>query len=308
MEPRASYTAVGAFVLALGSALLAMGLWLGSDISTQSYKRYSVYFTESVSGLNRDAAVKYHGVRVGRVAVVELAPADPNRVHVLLEVEADTPIKVDTRARLDVQGLTGLAHVELSGGDPRSPALPSTDPHPPYPELQTDPSLMTRVDQALSDGLSALEDIGGRLDQLLSGENIARFSDTLENLRQLSATLRDERETLSRTLRNAERLSADAARAGERLPGLMAELDTLVAEYLALKQTLNQAGENVSGFAKSGERGMNRLTRSTLPRLDAVLARIDELSVNLGRLGDELNDNPQLLIYGRPRPKPGPGE
>src|SRR5690625_5577071 len=114
MESRVSYAAVGAFVLILSTALIGLGLWLGSDVSVQNQSRYSVYFTESVSGLYTNAPVKYHGVIVGRVEQMALARQDPQRVHVILAINEGTPIKIDTKAKLDPQGVTGVVYIELT--------------------------------------------------------------------------------------------------------------------------------------------------------------------------------------------------
>src|SRR5512137_1560401 len=124
METRVNRAVVGAFVLVLGAAGIAAVLWLGSGRLTQKeYGTYLAYFTESVSGLNLHAPVKSRGVAVGSVREISLDPTNPERVRLLLEVEKGTPVKEDTVAILGVQGLTGIAYIELSGGTRDSPML-----------------------------------------------------------------------------------------------------------------------------------------------------------------------------------------
>ena len=117
METKVNLTVVGLFVLVLGAAGIAAVLWLGSGrLSQKQYGTYLAYFTESVSGLNLHAPVRSRGVAVGSVREISLDPANPERVRLVLEVEQGTPVKEDSVAILGVQGLTGLAYVELSGG------------------------------------------------------------------------------------------------------------------------------------------------------------------------------------------------
>ena len=117
MESKVNFALVGAFVLALATALVGAALWLASGGAYQThYDRYDASVEESVSGLNVKAPVKYNGVDVGNVERIWLDANNPQRVKLRFQIERGTPIKVDTVATLKTQGLTGIAYVELSGG------------------------------------------------------------------------------------------------------------------------------------------------------------------------------------------------
>ena len=88
METKVSYTIVGAFVVVLSAAIVAGVLWISSGRAAgKNYDTYLAYFTESVSGLNRQAPVKYRGVDVGSVREIGLDPDDPQRVQLVLAIE-----------------------------------------------------------------------------------------------------------------------------------------------------------------------------------------------------------------------------
>ncbi|MBT8144250.1 MAG: MCE family protein, partial [Gammaproteobacteria bacterium] len=150
MTPKSSYVLVGLFVLLLGVALIAGVLWLSTGGPPKDYEFYLVYMTESVSGLSMDAPVKYKGVSVGRVRDIRLNPENPEEVRILLVVLEGTPINAETRATLEVQGLTGVAHVNLSGGGPDSAPL-LKDRNEPYPVIESKPSLLVRLDDTVSE-------------------------------------------------------------------------------------------------------------------------------------------------------------
>jgi len=117
METKVNTALVGAFVLALGAALVAGVLWLAAGGGFQEKPTlYLALVGESVSGLNVNAPVKYRGVDVGRVRAIRLDPENPEQVRLLFAIDRGTPIKEDTEAVLKTQGLTGIAYVELDGG------------------------------------------------------------------------------------------------------------------------------------------------------------------------------------------------
>ena len=65
-----NFTVVGAFVLALGTLLIAGVLWLAAGGASRSAEDlYLAIEDESVAGLNLNAPVKYNGVDVGKVTL-----------------------------------------------------------------------------------------------------------------------------------------------------------------------------------------------------------------------------------------------
>ena len=152
-----NYALVGAFVLLLTAVLIAGVLWIASGGTLR--KHYDLYLaieTESVAGLNLNAPVKYNGVEVGKVSVIQLDPQNPQHVRLTFAIERGTPIKQDTVAVLKTQGLTGIAYVELGGGSHDSPPLLARSEEP-YPEIRTKPSLSSRLENVLSTVLTKLE-------------------------------------------------------------------------------------------------------------------------------------------------------
>lgn len=307
MESRVSYAAVGAFVLVLGAALVGLGLWLGSGLTVRGYDRYSIYFTESVSGLFLNAPVKYRGVVVGRVERVEIADQNPEQVHVVVEVEAGTPIKTDTRAQLDPQGVTGVVHVELTGGTLQAPLLTRHDGQP-YPVIQSAPSLFSRLDEALTQGLQTLDGLAARITELLSDRNLQSVEQTLANLARFSSVLAANGERLDNTLQNAERLMANGAEASAALPETLAAANRMLARWDKLAVQLEAVGNRVEDMAISGRQELEQVGRTTIPEINGLIAELRMLTDNLNRLSDDLRDNPRLLLFGRPDAEPGPGE
>ena len=97
MENRAYPLIVGLFTLVLGlSALLAFWWFSGG---AQDTRAYLIVSPRSVTGLNPQAAVRYRGVRVGKVTDVDLQ--DTLEVNIQIRIDSDIPITRGTRARSD---------------------------------------------------------------------------------------------------------------------------------------------------------------------------------------------------------------
>lgn len=322
METRVNLAVVGAFVVILAGALIAALLWFAGERSyRKSYETYETYMSESVSGLNVNAPVRYRGVEVGRVTRIALAPRNQEQVQLTLAIERDTPIKTDTIAVLRSQGLTGIAFVELSGGRRDSPPL-EVQPGQPHPVIQAGPSLMERLDVAGKALMTQFEQTSENVNELLNADNRRAFAQILNDLQVLTHSLAQNSASLNaslagaaRTMQGAERLPAEWLRVGKRIEDSAERFDRM-------SDTLARTGERVTRLAdqlselsatadktlQGAQAGARRLTEQGLPELGALVNEMRELTASLRRVSDRLERNPSVLLYGRTAPPRGPGE
>ena len=298
MESKVNFAVVGAFVLALGAALVGGVLWLsGGKSYSRSYDTYLIHMSESVSGLSLDAPVRYRGVQVGSVRSIALVPGNAELVQLTLDIERGTPVKQDTVAVLQVQGLTGIAHVNLSGGSGDAPPLkPGTGEK--YPVISTGPSLMLRLDTGVTALLGNLNRSSENVNALLDEENRAVLRRTLANLDRLSGALAAHAGEIdaglrltSRTMQNTERLTALA---NAELPQLLRHIQRSADAFDRMSDTTANTVESVRA--------------ETLPEARQAIAELRELTVSLRRFSEALEHNPGMLLQGRPAVPPGPGE
>ncbi len=303
-----NYTLVGAFVLVLGSALVAGVLWLAAGGAFQThYDPYLAVMDESVSGLNLNAPVKYNGVDVGKVKQIRLDPANPERVILLFAIERGTPVRVDTVAVLKTQGLTGIAYVELSGGARDAAPLEVTDGNE-YPVIRTKASLSARLENVLTTVLAKLDSTSNNLNALLSDENRAAFKSALADIATVAQTIAARKDTLdagiasaARTFENAARISAQAGPAIDRV-GRGADAIEKMGNEVA--RTSASAGKTVDAVGAD----VSRFTSQTLPELERLLGELSVLSTSLRRLTEQTERNPASLLFGRKPVPEGPGE
>jgi len=308
MEAKVNFVAVGAFVLILGAALVAGVLWLSSGkYYRKAYDTYLVYMSESVAGLDPDAPVRYRGVQVGVVRRIALAPDNVEQVQLTLGIERGTPVKQDTVAVLRTQGLTGIGHIELTGGTRASPPLvpaPGAD----YPVIRTGPSLMMRLDAAITSLLANLNRSSERFNALLDDESRRALRQTLANLEVVSRTLAGRAGAIDTGVLNASKTMENTARVTAELPQLVERIKRSADAFDRMADQGARAGASATQAFDSAGAGARQLTRETLPEAQALVAELRELTATLRRVSDQLERNPSMLLYGRPAAKPGPGE
>ncbi|MFT6397284.1 MAG: phospholipid/cholesterol/gamma-HCH transport system substrate-binding protein [Bradymonadia bacterium] len=319
---------VGAFVIALGLALVTILVWLSSARGDESYSTYVAYVSESVAGLNENAKVQYNGVDIGHVGSIELDPSDPQLVRVTLEIEEGTPIKADTTATLTSSGITGVARMELSGGTVEAGDLEALEGQD-YPVIQTTPSLFVRLDESIS-GLvgelsgtaEALTNVANRVEVLLDDENRQSIGNILRNVEDFTGDLDRITDEVSAITREISSVTGNVADASEGLPELIAHVGRLLTAYEGSALMIDQAAADLSTSSlgldesvASVATGVNRvladltpLTRGTSSRLVHLVDEIQLLAATLRRVMEDVEQNPEMMLFGRPDAVRGPGE
>jgi phospholipid/cholesterol/gamma-HCH transport system substrate-binding protein len=305
MDSKVNYIVVGLFVIVLAAALLAGVLWFSAGLHG-TYRQYLMYTAESVSGLSVDAAVRYRGVKVGRVAEITLTPGDPSRVRLLLDIEEGTPVKTDTQATLEMQGLTGLMNVNLVGGTREAKLLAATMEG--IPVIPSKPSLMGQLSDQADALVRNLSETSARLSRLLSDENQAALTQTLANLERVTGTLASEADTLADTLVELRQVAAQARRAGDELPAAIGQFRQSAVALERMANELASVGTAVRTEVGAGGTQIRRFMGEALPAAAGIVDELRETAANLRRLSESLERDPSVLVYGAGQPAPGPGE
>lgn len=276
MEPRAHHVLIGLFtVLTIGAALL-FGLWLNKAGADRAFTDYEVIFNEAVTGLSQGSAVQYSGIKVGDVISLGLDPNDPRTVRARIRIVGQTPIKQDTRARLAITGITGLAVIQLHGGSPESPALESTNGEPGI--IIADRSPLSRLMANGEDLVVNITRLLNRANRMLSRENAERVSRTLENLEQATAGIAAQRDELGEVLRQTSAATREAAE-------LMSTANRLLDGQGS--QVLENAERLMASLERSS-RNIEELLQNNRSALDNGMQGLGDLGPAIGELRDTL--------------------
>jgi len=320
MEPKVNYILVGSFVAFLGAAVLIGILWLGKTDYRGTYDRYEAHMKESVAGLSVDSTVKYRGVDVGRVRAIALNPNNPEEVLLTMDIVRGTPIKNDTIAVLETQGLTGLATINLTGGSRDAPSLQAQEGQA-YPVIKTGPSLFFRLDEAVSrllseEGLAQLlvdlDSAAKGAAKVLDEDNRILLKRTIKDVSDVAQTIATHKAQIEQSLNGAAR-SADnlvklTASLNAQVPTLLTGINKSVTALEAATEELAKTSKAVGTVVNEAKPELQQFTRRTLPEAGLLVTELRQLTSTLTRVARELEREPSSLMFGRKTPLRGPGE
>jgi len=249
METRANFILIGLFTLLSILGTLAFFVWLASVQINKQYQTYGILL-EDVSGLDPSGDVLFNGISVGRVIGLRIAEQDPSKVFTTIEIEAGTPVRSDTIAQLQAQGVTGVAFISLSGGTLSAPPLVADENG-----WLIIPSRRSTVQSLVEDAPNLLEEATELLEQfqVLTGpENQAYVSNILRNLDRSSGRL-------DQALNDFSEISGTVRDATAQISGFTDRLDAIGA---SVTTTLEQADSTLTAARGAFEEAQTALTRS----------------------------------------------
>jgi len=179
METRANFVLIGAFVLAGLLGAVAFVLWFAQVQLDRSFAYYDIRF-DSVSGLSRASDVRFSGLPVGQVVDVRLSPDRDGSIRVRIEVEADTPIRTDSIATIEAQGVTGVSFVGISAGTPENPLLSEAEFG--IPVITAGRSVLQTLTEDAPQLITEVLEVARAMGEVLGADNQARVEAILTNL------------------------------------------------------------------------------------------------------------------------------
>ncbi len=328
MKTRFSPAVVGMFVLGAALLLLLAFISFGGSNFFSKPTRFVVYFDESVSGLDPGAAVKVTGVRIGRVAAINvrydsstrtalvqticeidrnvLTDRDGNTIELTNPVELQNLIDRGLRAKLNLQGITGLLFVELSFEDPRE-----------YPPAERNFTETYPVVPAIRSPISEVQNSIVEIVADLKAANIAGLS---KDLRTLVGTANqklgdlDVKAISARVAGAAEAVekfvnSPDAQKSMGNLNAAIADLRTLLARIDGQVGPVSEEFKRTLADAQTALKSIDTAATSTRRFVQAqgnlgedvtrTLQQLSDAADAIQRLAELIERNPNALLVGR---------
>ena len=201
METRAPYALIGLFVMTVIAAAFGFVYWLHNGGGLTERTIYRVHFENTVSGLLKGASVLFNGIRVGEVTNLQLDTNNSKVITATIAVDAGTPVRADTMAGLDFQGLTGVPVVTLQGGS--APLNASS-------QASGEPFVLTADPSAGQSMTNSARDTLRRLDTILA-DNSEAIHSTMANLSTFTDALARNSGKLDGIVAGLERLTGGGA-------------------------------------------------------------------------------------------------
>ncbi|PPD15451.1 MAG: mammalian cell entry protein [Methylobacterium sp.] len=287
MENKANYAIVGLFTLAVIAGIFGFIFWFTRASENSDRKVYRVIFVGSVSGLSTGSAVRFNGLRVGEVTAVGILPADPSRVVANIAVNPTTPIRTDTKARLETQGLTGVANIQLTGGAGNAPDLVSLDAGAP-PAIYAERSDFQDILESVQRVSAKLDSVLPRADSILAQAEGPALS-TLRNVEAFSNALGQNSAGVASFLSNVGEMSQKIGSLATRIERFVDEAENITRGIDA--RSINQAVKNVADFTETLAQNRNavamlltdagqlaRQLQGSATKLDTALDEVGKLA------------------------------
>ncbi|MCT7616423.1 MlaD family protein [Aliarcobacter butzleri] len=300
MDTKINFFKIGLFVSSLFTLLVIFIFWLGKyGLEDKKYDDYSIFFSESVSGLNIGSSIKFMGFEVGTVKDIKINPYNSEEIQIDIQIQKGTPIKEDNFAILGNLGITGLKYIELKGGSNNSKLLG---------ENQYGMKVIKSKTSALTTFVDSTEDITkeitillGQMKKVLNDENISNFSSLLskteksmENIEQFSAYLVKNEKKIDELINSMKNF---ANTGNSSFASVKTSADSFKELTTKIKEEFDKGTFDLKGMSSESFENLNSLLKNL------------ENNLNLTQdLINNINESPSDLLLKQKNIKYGPGE
>lgn len=298
METKANYAIVGFFTVAVVAAAFAFVFWMSQYGRSGPMSDLIVRIPGSANGLSVGSAVRFNGIQIGSVKSLAIDATDPNYSVAFTQVNSDAPIYESTKAVLGIQGLTGAAYIELSGGQPGGVNLLAEAARTGRaPTIMADQSSVTNLLATADKILKRADDAIGQI-QTFASDARDPLTQTVKNAETFSKALADNADGVNKFLASVGKLSDTVNGLSGRLDGTLASVDALIKavdpkkidNILANADTVsanlaassgeikvsldkfNKAADNIATLAASAN--------ETIAKADRLIAAIDPAKIS----------------------------
>ncbi|HGK6848937.1 TPA: MlaD family protein [Pseudomonas aeruginosa] len=300
MEPRAHHVFIGLFVLLLAATGVGFALWLSNARSDHDFHYYRVMFDEPVTGLSTGSAVQYSGITIGEVVALSLSQQDPRRAIARVRINADIPVRQDTRAELVITGIAGNAVIELSDGGPKVPLLARREDEEPL--IIAPRSALASLVSGDGNSMTTLNGILLRTQELLSKENLALVHRSLVNLEQTTGAVAEQKAEIAALIANlaeASKASTTAVRqANDTLRNANVLLNgdgrQIMANTRETTASLERTAKTIDALLQSNKASLNQSMAAAGPTMNELNQALANLKTVLRRL----DNNPAQYLLG----------
>jgi phospholipid/cholesterol/gamma-HCH transport system substrate-binding protein len=269
---RASNLVIGTATLAVIAVAFGGLLGVQKWRVAQSRSQLRVVFEGgSASGLRRGGPVNFDGVPAGQILSIKLD--NPRKVVALVMLDNSAPIRKDTVAGIEFQGLTGVAAVSLIGGAPSAPPVPLDE-----------------------DGIPVLTA------DLSDAETI------VDTLHSVDRTIVSNAPAIKDGLRTFEDYTADLRSKGAQIDSVMAKVDSAFAGF---DKAVTKIEGVVPGFVdgKADElfekiKGLHELVDTMKKKSASYLEDGRKTLLDLSEAANKMSGTPGPAVAPRPPRKP----
>jgi phospholipid/cholesterol/gamma-HCH transport system substrate-binding protein len=311
MERNANYALVGLSTLILTVALAVFVVWLARLRINADYDLYDIVFQGPVRGLNEGGEVHFNGIKVGEVVKIALDQTNPRNVIARVRVTEDVPIRVDSYATLEPQGITGLNYVQITSGTGTRQLLkdyaeaecerkPRRLGEECIPVLKSQRSTISDLLEGGGTVLTRTIEALDRVNRVLSDQNIKTFSAALSDTQAFTSELRERKAIIADLQSAVQRIDTAADEIAKLSASTRGVID---GDGKRAVKNLADAAEEARAAAKDARAMVARLQGPTtefatngLPQVTAAVIQLQSAAESLERLVNEIQSSPTAAL------------
>ena len=304
MERHANYALVGIATILLFLGMIVFAFWLARFQFAKEYDLYNINFVGPVRGISDGGEVHFNGIKVGDVTTIALDKDNPANVVASVRVSSDVPIRTDSYATLEPQGITGVNYIQIIAGTNGKPLLKTTVPHGVIPTLSSRNSTLSDLLQGSGTVLAATVEALNRVNRVLSDDNIKSLSASMRNVQAITDEVRQRKDVIQ----DADNAVKSIDQAAQSLKSLSDTSQKMLGGdgQRALHDVADAAGE-IKATASEAHSLLAKLQGPTgdfahtgLPQLTQAASSLQQTAESLNRLVEEIEQNPQVLVSKPP--------
>ena len=263
---------------------------------------YEMSTSQTISGLQPQAAVRFRGVPVGKVESIGFDEKVKGNVLIVVSIDRAAPVTASTFAAVASQGVTGLGFIQLDDNGESTQRLTPNDDDPPRIPLQ--PSTLDKLLKQSQTIFVQAEQATTRLNQVLSDENQKAVNVAVTQLAEAAGSINRVAKGLEPTVAALPALTRDST-------ATLLAVKNASTQVAATAERLNAKGGALDKLTQGGTAlaaSVETFSAATLPKLSEVADETARTMRQLRRTVSAVDDNPQSLIFGNGPRQPGPGE
>ncbi len=257
------------FVITL---ILLAALYFVFSFALDRHTTYLTFIQESVSGLTVGSRVEYNGVEVGTVKRIKINHKNPKLIDVVLSVDSSAPVTKNTVAMLAFGDTNNSPYIALADdGNNLEPLTLNNNQD--YRVIPSTPSTKGNKNVSLTQIAASLKQFNDTFQTFMDKDAVESFKQLLYSMQIVMGMLAENSKRMNILITNA-----------------------------------SNASRQLGTFMATGQNTIRTLETQTLPSTYRLIANMDDMLNKMMSLMNDITQNPSVIIRGKARPAPGPGE
>lgn len=293
MESKSSYFIAGAFFCIVMIFAVVFLLFMNKNGNAEEYRSYYIQTKELPNGIKKDAQVRFIGVPAGIVKDIYFSDPKTATIEIKLSIKKDLPIKKDSVAVVEIQGISGIASINISKGSPEARTFTTDE----KPVIFMEQGLLAKIGDNAVNVSHRLNLTLSKFGELLSDENIKALSQTLDSINKFSSFLNSKenlehiKTILSSTNKTASALSKI------KFEELSNQLNAFLVDAKRQAKLLEQTQMLLAKKIESGEYDFKSIISPTLQNTNDTLSELNGLIAEIQNTLFRLEDNPYEFFF-----------